>query len=96
MSTNPWETSNKSLFITQKEHEKLISDLVLRLEECTKRIDVLEAICFSSPPTPPEHELFYEKVYIKNPMAYPFHDHTLTIDCTAATTPASISSDVIA
>ena len=110
MSTNPWETSNKSLFITQKEHEKLISDLVLRLEECTKRIDVLESTVFSLSIEESlhhnEHELFYEKVYIKNPMSYPFHElpaitphceHPVTVSTTDCITviPDSISDGVI-
>ena len=76
MAVNNWNLTNKSLFESQLKQEQLLSDLVLQLKELNKRIDIIESVVFSlaveSPQ--PDHELFYEKVYIKNPMLYPYHE----------------------
>lgn len=94
---NPREITNKALFISIHEHLKLITDLALQLEEYKKRIEVLETVCFTPAVLPTDHELFYEKVYIKNPLAYPFHEApALAISSTAVEAPASKSSAEIA
>ena len=108
--SNYWDTTNKGLFESLKRNEQLISDLLLQLNETKKRIDILESTVFSLSIEESlhhnEHELFYEKVYIKNPMSYPFHElpvitphceHPVTVSTTDCTTdiPDSISDGVI-
>ena len=108
--SNYWDTTNKGLFESLKQNEKLISDLLLQLNETKKRIDILESTVFSLSIEESlhhnEHELFYEKVYIKNPMSYPFHElpaitphceHPVTVSTTDCITviPDSISDGVI-
>ena len=108
--SNYWDTTNKGLFESLKRNEQLISDLLLQLNELNKRIDILESTVFSLSIEESlhhnEHELFYEKVYIKNPMSYPFHElpaitphceHPVTVSTTDCITviPDSISDGVI-
>ena len=108
--SNYWDTTNKGLFESLKRNEQLISDLLLQLNETKKRIDILESTVFSLSIEESlhhnEHELFYEKVYIKNPMSYPFHElpaitphceHPVTVSTTDCITviPDSISDGVI-
>lgn len=61
-----FEICNKSLYITLKEQEKLINECILLLDALKKRVVYLEDHTFL--PIPENHEIFYEKVYVKNPM----------------------------
>jgi hypothetical protein len=60
-----FEICNKALHISLKEQEKIINELIIQLDALKKRVMYLEDTFL---PIPENHEIFYEKVYVKNPM----------------------------
>lgn len=60
-----FEICNKSLYSKLQEQEKLINELIIQLDILKRKVDFLEETFL---PIPENHEIFYEKVYCKNPM----------------------------